>query len=994
MATESPPKDKSTPETSTNTSHTHICIEEVRTHNLKGFDLNIPKHKLVVFTGISGSGKSSLAFDTLFSEAQRRYLDTLSDYAQQFMGRKEKAPVRRLTGLAPAIAIEQKTTLYSPRSTVGTVTDVMDYLRVLFAKAGRPHCPNCGESVQPQRVPQIMERLKQFAEGSRIQILSPIVRGRKGDYGALFEQLRKEGYARALVDTNMLELDELPDDYKLERYKIHTIDAVVDRLVLRLKKEATLLRMEDAIRKALNRSSGYVRVLVEEPTSDESREMLMSTFMACHACDLDFGEMAPRLFSFNSPYGACSECKGLGMKQSILEDKIVEAPNKSLKDGALPVLKYLLWGKEKRVLTAFAKYLNLPVDKKWTSWSDAEKRLLFYGRDPDTQSLRATVPKSYEETPDDWESFFEDFAGILPILQQKVSTGSLTMQSYYGKYTASTSCAACEGHGLRPFSLAVRLGDDLTLRELNSMSLLDAYTTLTKVKEQFTQTEATISFLPMKEVLARLKFLNDVGVTYLTLGRKAASLSGGEAQRIRLASQLGSGLSGVMYVLDEPSIGLHAHNNQQLINTLKELRDKGNSVLVVEHDEELIRQADFSVDIGPKAGRHGGELLYAGPPEGLQNVEASTTGHYLKGDTTLPVNSTESLPKAKDVIRMKGCTKHNLKNLDVILPMHRMVTLTGLSGSGKSTLLFKCLLPYLSQYMQETQGSYGRKKDIAIKDLTLTYPEGVKKIEGIEQVDKLVVVDQSPIGRTSRSNPMTYTGLFDAIRNLYSNTLEAKAQALSPSAFSFNVKGGRCETCKGAGKTTLSVGLLPDAEVVCTTCDGKRYKPEILRVRYQGLNIYEMLETSIEEAIPLFASHPTLGKHLQLLCDVGLGYLALGQGAPLLSGGEAQRLKLATDLMKKPMGHTLYIFDEPSIGLHWHDLHLFIDVVKRLVEAGHTVLTIEHQMDYIAASDWVIDLGPEGGDAGGYIMAEGTPMQVAAVKESLTGQYLKMHLAR
>jgi excinuclease ABC subunit A len=975
-------------------SHAFIDIEAVYTHNLKGFSLRIPKHQFVVFTGISGSGKSSLAFDTLYSEAQRRYISTLSEYAQQFIGKQAKAPVRRLTGLSPAIAIEQKTTLYSPRSTVGTVTNVDDYLRVLFAKVGRAYCPHCGANVQPQRLPQMLERLKKFPEATRIQILSPLVRGRKGDYGALFEQLRKEGFTRVRVDGEALDLDELPDGYKLARYKVHDIDVVLDRVVLRHGKDATLRRLEQALAKAVERSHGYVRILTQEPHQSDELDMMMSVFMACLSCDLDFGEMSPRLFSFNSPYGACPTCKGTGHQLHIDENALIKDPQLSLKDGAMPSLTFLLWGKHKRVLTAFEKFLGLPVSTPWKAWTAAEKQLFFYGKEKEANASFPVKDVQYDESPEDWESFFESFEGILPLLRLKANTGGLSGQHYFRQFTQESECPSCQGHRLKPFSLQVRLGDSLTLKDLHALSLSEAYDALQVTQTQFTPTEATIAELAMKEVLARLQFLKNVGVTYLTLGRRASSLSGGEAQRIRLASQLGSGLTGVMYVLDEPSIGLHAHNNQQLINTLKNLRDQGNSVLVVEHDEEVIRQADYVVDIGPLAGRLGGELIFAGAPLALESIEASLTGGYLSGKLRMAMNLTPKVPKADRSLRLKGCTPHNLKNLQVSIPLGKMVTITGLSGSGKSTLLFECLLPYAEQYIQATMGSYGRKKNIPLQDLNLTLPKGVKSIEGIEQIDKLVVVDQSPIGRTSRSNPATYTGIFEAIRNLYANTLDAKAQGLTASHFSFNVKGGRCETCKGAGTLKLSLGMLPSAEIPCSTCEGKRFKPEVLRVRYHGKNICELLDTSIEEAKPSFESHPSLGQHLQLLCDVGLGYLALGQGAPLLSGGEAQRLKLATDLMRKPTGHTLYIFDEPSIGLHWHDLHLFIDVVKRLVAQGHSVVTIEHQLDYIAASDWIIDLGPEGGEAGGHIMAQGTPKQVAATAKSLTGHYLHQHLNR
>jgi excinuclease ABC subunit A len=1003
-----------------------IHVEEAFTHNLKGISLRIPKHKLVVFTGISGSGKSSLAFDTLYNEAQRRYLNTLSDYAQQFMGRQEKAPVRRISGLAPAIAIEQKTTLYSPRSTVGTVTGVMDYLRVLFARAGRPHCPNCGENVQPQSAHQILEQLNRLAEGTRIQVLSPIIRGRKGDYGALFEQLRREGYSRAYVNGNMLHLDELADDFKLERYKMHHIDAGIDRVVLRQGNPLVQKRLANALQKALERSNGYVRLLLHLPKGDE-QEWLRSIYMACHMCQLDFGEMAPRLFSFNSPYGACETCHGTGDQLTINEDALVKDASLSLRDGAMPSLTFLLWGKQKRVLTAMEKHLGLPMGKPWKSWKLEQRALFLYGKAGETETFNPAPALNYDETPEDWEAFFEHYEGVLPLLRLKASTGSLSEQYYYRRFMNEDTCRACHGHRLKPFALNVTLGERLSLKTLQHMELDDALESLIDIEMQMTEMESTIAETPLKEVRKRLKFLLDVGVNYLSLGRSAATLSGGEAQRIRLASQLGSGLSGVMYVLDEPSIGLHAHNNQQLIDTLKELRDKGNTVLVVEHDEELIRQADWVVDIGPGAGREGGELLYVGPPAELQQVAASQTGAYLKGKREIPFNrdtlhpllealQTPSLkvkPKCNKkrttsettvfskalieetspaTLQLKGCTRHNLTNLDIILPLKQMVTLTGMSGSGKSTLLFECLLPYLSQYMQATQGSYGRKKAIPLADLNLTLPPGVSAIEGIEQVDKLVVVDQSPIGRTSRSNPATYTGLFDPIRNLYANTLEAKSLGLTASHFSFNVKGGRCETCKGAGKIKISVGMLPEAEVQCQACEGRRYTAETLRVQYQGKNIYELLETPIRDAVALFESHPTLPGNLQLLCDVGLGYLALGQGAPLLSGGEAQRLKLATDLMRKPTGHTVYIFDEPSIGLHWHDLHLFVDVVKRLVANGHTVLTIEHQLDYIAASDWVIDLGPEGGTRGGQLIVQGPPAVVAQCPESLTGQYLKRHM--
>ncbi|MCX5920544.1 MAG: excinuclease ABC subunit A [Candidatus Melainabacteria bacterium] len=1016
--------------------HTCIHVEQACTHNLHNVTVDIPKHQLVVFTGVSGSGKSSLAFDTIYAEAQRRFMDSLSDYAKQFIGHSNPPPVAWMTGLSPAIAIEQKTASYSPRSTVGTVTEVMDYFRVLFARAGTPHCSSCGANIQPQSPTQMKERLLALGEGTKLQLLAPVVKGRKGEYGVLFHQLRKEGYSRVRVDGEVLELDELPETYKLARYKIHHVEVVIDRIVLKTS-DSVVHRLEEGIAKTLKKGEGTLIALYQQPNTSVFTETTFSKFLSCLPCQLDFGEMAPRLFSFNSPYGACPTCQGTGQEVHFNADSLITLPHLSLEAGGIPVLLELMG---KRSFNAFIPLLKealapypLPTHLPFTQWTDFEKTLLLYGKSaietteeaeseaegvgfikPKKSTLEKDPPRLNADTKEAWaisflaetdeevaslgelDGLLENFHGLVPLLKARFQSGSNALKAKLAPCFKAHTCNECKGVRLNAFARSVTLGSHgLTMQTLHDYSIDALYLAVKALWEQLSPTQLLIVQTPLKAVETRLKFLLDVGLSYLTLGRRADTLSGGEAQRIRLASQIGSGLVGVLYVLDEPSIGLHPHNNQQLIESLKTLRDKGNSVLVVEHDEEMIQQADWVIDIGPHAGRLGGQLIAEGTAETIAKTAGSVTGQYLAGTKKIPVNTNHRKGNG-NAITLKGVNRHNLKNLTVAFPLGKWTTVTGLSGSGKSTLVLDCLYPAIETYLKTMTLSYGRKRVLpegeTLPDNWLP-PEGVKTVSGLEHIDKLVVVDQSPIGRTSRSNPATYTGLFDSIRNLYANTAAAKQRGFTPAHFSFNVNKGRCETCMGAGTVTYKMGLLPDSSVPCPVCEGKRYKPEILAVKYEGLNIAELLETPIEQTLPLFESHVILHKQLQVLVDVGLGYLALGQGAPFLSGGEAQRLKLATELMlplrsRSVVGQTVYLFDEPSVGLHWEDLATLVTVMNRLVDAGHTVIAVEHQLDFIAASDWVIDLGPEAGQAGGQIVAVGTPQKIASTKASLTGHYL------
>lgn len=1008
--------------------HTQGCIhvERACTHNLQHITVDVPKHQLVVFTGVSGSGKSSLAFDTIYAEAQRRFMESLSDYAKQFIGHTNPPPVAWMTGLSPAIAIEQKTASYSPRSTVGTVTEVMDYFRVLFARAGVPHCPSCGANIQPQSPTQMKERLLALGEGTKIQLLAPVVKGRKGEYGALFHQLRKEGFTRVRINGDIVELDELPEDFKLARYKIHHVEVVIDRLVLKTT-DALIHRLEEGIAKALKKGEGTLMVL-HQPASvggTAFTQVTFSKFLNCLPCQLDFGEMAPRLFSFNSPYGACQTCQGTGQEVQFNAEAFITAPQKTLVEGAIPVLIELMG---KRSFKAFIPLLQealypykLPVTTPMQQWTPEEKNLLFFGKPltpPEAETVPINKKKRSTPTPEatatstETISFFtetdeeaetlgqldtllEDFQGIIPLLKARFQSGGATLKHKLTPYFTTFTCNECHGVWLNAFARSVTLGNALTMETLHNVGLEAVYTATQALWEQLSATQLLIVQTPLKAVQSRLRFLLDVGLSYLTLGRRADTLSGGEAQRIRLASQIGSGLVGVLYVLDEPSIGLHPHNNQQLIESLKQLRDNGNSVLVVEHDEDMIRQADWVIDIGPHAGKQGGQLVAVGTATTIVQEPISVTGQYLSGAKHIPVNTQPRVGNGHH-ISLAGVTRHNLKNVTVEFPLGRWITVTGLSGSGKSTLVLDCLYPALESYLKAMTGGYGRRKTLPAGVL---YPEGwtppanVASVQGLEHVEKLVVVDQSPIGRTSRSNPATYTGLFDSIRNLYANTATAKQRGFTAAHFSFNVNKGRCETCLGAGTVTYKMGLLPDSTVPCPVCNGKRYKPEILTVQYEGLNIAALLASPIADILPLFENHVVLHQQLQVLVDVGLGYLPLGQGSPFLSGGEAQRLKLAAELMlpirsRTPVGHTVYLFDEPSVGLHWDDLATLVRAMNRLVDAGHTIIAVEHQLDFIAASDWIIDLGPHAGEHGGTVVGVGTPQTITSIKESLTGHYL------
>lgn len=995
--------------------HTHICVEGASTHNLKHATVAIPKHQLTVITGVSGSGKSSLAFHTICAEAQRRFMNTLSDYARQFMGQLPPPPVERLQGLSPAIAIEQKTTSYSPRSTVGTVTEVMDYLRVLYAKAGTPHCPSCGAVITPQRPAQIVERLGQWPEQTRVQLLAPLVRGRKGEYGALFHQLRKEGFNHVRVDGRLLELDELPDNYTLERYKIHTIEVVVDRFFLKAT-DAILHRLEEGVSKALKKSGGYITVLRQTPQAAKQRvsapsdweELAFSQHLACLPCDLDFGELAPRSFSFNSPYGACPTCHGTGQVYDVNLPAFIKDPDAPV-EKAIAGFKWLLWGRFTELLPLLESAYGVDLAKPWKKLPDWQQQLWLYGTQPNDDVLTAckTQKAQRERTQAQEHPWVQGFSGLVKALLDEVNkpTASQVGLEYWQQFIHQTTCPDCQGDRLKPFALKVQLQAhphahacttaplwNIPFQEMLHMSIDDALPRLSEAWQHLDTATLTVAQAPLHQVLERLSFLRNVGLGYLTLGRSAATLSGGEAQRIRLASQLGSGLSGVLVVLDEPSIGLHPYNNDQLIETLQALRDKGNTVLVVEHDEDMIRAADHVVEIGPLAGTHGGEVLFSGTVDALmqQPTGHSPTADFLSQRRRLPVQHTPRQGNGQH-LTLKGVHKHNLKHVDFTLPLGQLVAITGLSGSGKSTLMSECLEPLLRQWLQISIGGYGRrKKDVTPKVLPL--PPEIQAVEGLEAIERMIVVDQSPIGKSSRSNPATYTGLFDSIRAIFSSTLEAKKRGLAPGAFSFNVKGGRCEACQGTGEQVVSLGMLPDTSMPCDVCHGQRYKPEVLAVQYRGVSIAEVLAMPIEAACTVFEDHAGLHEKLQLLCEVGLGYLRLGQSSATLSGGEAQRLKLATELMRKSNTPTVYLLDEPSVGLHWHDLELLLTLFNKLVDAGHTVVFIEHNLDLIAACDTLIDLGPYGGQAGGQIVATGSVAELAQHPASLTGRYLQRYL--
>lgn len=927
-----------------------IIIKNAKENNLKGIDLTIPRDKLVVFTGLSGSGKSSLAFDTIFAEGQRRYVESLSSYARQFLGQMDKPDVESIEGLSPAISIDQKTTNNNPRSTVGTVTEIYDYLRLLYARVGTPYCPNCGCEIKRTTVDQICDKVMAMPEQSKIMILAPVVRGRKGEYSKLFEQLKKSGYSRVNVDGIQYTLE---DEIKPEKNKKHNISVVVDRLIVRPEMGT---RLSDSVETALKLAEGLVVV------SCEGEETLFSDRYSCPECGFTLEELEPRAFSFNSPFGACPECTGLGVKKVFDEKLIIPDDSLSLHQGAVKLMGFNL-GADSWMNTYFeylSKRYGFSCDVPVRELSKQAYDILMYGNGGEYFQLETRSGKPFRST---WE-------GIVPMMTRRYSEcTSDSIRQEYEKFIQDMPCPVCHGKRLKPEVLSVKVGG-VNIYDLCEKSIDETVQFFNQLKLDETKTK--IAEMVLKEIKARLKFLCDVGLNYLTLNRSAGSLSGGEAQRIRLATQIGSGLTGVLYILDEPSIGLHQRDNTRLINTLCKLRDLGNTLIVVEHDEETIMSADYVVDIGPGAGIHGGQVVAQGTPQEIMQCEQSITGQYLSGKKFIAVPK-ERRKGNGHFLDIKGARQNNLKNIAVSIPLGTFTVITGVSGSGKSSLINEVMLPYLSNQLNRAR-------------VRSSQCDG---ISGTEYLDKVISIDQSPIGRTPRSNPATYTGVFTNIRDLFATTPDAKEHGYKAGRFSFNVKGGRCENCGGDGILRIAMNFLPDVYVPCEVCHGKRYNRETLQVKYKGKNISDVLEMTVEEAIGFFNAVPNIRNKIQTLYDVGLGYIKLGQPATTLSGGEAQRVKLATELSRRSTGRTIYVLDEPTTGLHTDDVAKLIQILDRLTEAGNTVVVIEHNLDVIKVADYIIDLGPEGGDKGGTVVTCGTPEQVAEVKESYTGQYLK-----
>ena len=939
-----------------------IVIQGAREHNLKNVDLAIPRNRMVVFTGLSGSGKSSLAFDTLFAEGQRRYVESLSAYARQFLGQMDKPDVDFIEGLSPAVSIDQKTTNRNPRSTVGTITEIYDYLRLLYARVGIPHCPVCGEEVTAQTPQQIVDTLMKLPERTRFQILSPVVRGRKGEFVEVMETLRSDGYARAIIDG---QLHELSEDISLARQKKHTIEVVVDRLVV---KEGIRQRLTDSVETALRLGSGIIVIdYVDKDEKDPSRRQPFSEKRSCpNGHELELDEIEPRTFSFNAPYGACPECTGIGYKLEIDPELVIPDTEKSLGDGAVEP-----WSMSKtqsqyygHLLDGLADELGFSMDTPWKDLPDTVREAVLYGHN-------FKVKVSYRNRWGRTREYSTGFEGVVRALMRRHDeTDSAMMKQYYESYMREVPCAVCHGRRLKPEVLAV------TVRGQSIIDLCDMPVSQCAMWMEHLRLEgaaARIAAEVLKEIRARLAFLNDVGLNYLTMSRAAATLSGGEAQRIRLATQIGSGLVGVMYVLDEPSIGLHQRDNERLIHTLHNLRDLGNTLIVVEHDQETIETADWLVDIGPGAGEHGGEVVYSGEAAGLHRAERSITGDYISGRRSIAVPGKRRRTYKTKKLRVVGARQNNLQDITVDFPLGVMTAVTGVSGSGKSTLVNQILYPVLADKLNGARIVPGRHT----------------RVEGLEQVRKVIHVDQNPIGRTPRSNPATYTGVWDKIRQLFAKTPEAQVRGYGPGRFSFNVKGGRCEACHGDGTLKIEMNFLPDVYVDCEVCHGKRYNRETLEVTYNGKTVADILDMPIEQAADFFKAYPGIARYLDTLVDVGLGYIRLGQPAPTLSGGESQRVKLATELQKRSDGRTVYILDEPTTGLHFDDVNKLLSVLQGLVDKGNTVIVIEHNLDVIKSADWIIDLGPEGGDGGGTVVAQGTPEHVAEDENSWTGKYLK-----
>jgi len=942
----------------------NVIIKGARVHNLKNIDVTIPRDKLVVLSGLSGSGKSSLAFDTVYAEGHRRFVESLSSYARMFLGQLDKPDVDSIDGLSPSISIDQKTTSKNPRSTVGTVTEIYDYLRLLYARIGIPHCPVCGKEIRQQTVDQIIERILKLPEGTRFLVVAPVVRAQKGMHEKVFESAKKSGYVRVRVDGNLYDLSE---EIKLDKNKKHSIEIVVDRLVMR---DGIRPRLADSVENALNLADGHL-IIVPVPRDGEETDGEVLTFSQSYACEehgISVGEFEPRMFSFNNPQGACPHCSGLGDTRRIAVERLIPNKKLSLSEGGINVNGFKTFEEESWNGPLFAAVgqrhgfdLDTPIEK---FSKDAFDKLLYGTGDETYDVVRYFGGEAHRKAA--------KFEGLIPMIEQRMQYGMTA--EYYEQFVEEAPCEHCHGQRLNPMSLAVTVGG-LNIHELCSLSIQNALNFVNSL--ELSDTEEAIAKEILKEIRARLGFLVSVGLDYLTMSRKAGTLSGGEAQRIRLATQIGSSLVGVLYILDEPSIGLHQRDNSKLIATLKKLRDLGNTVIVVEHDEETMEESDYIIDIGPGAGIHGGHVVAAGTPDEVKDNVDSITGAYLSGRKRIAVPESRREGNGK-VITVKGAAEHNLKHIDVTIPLGKFVCVSGVSGSGKSSLVNGILYPKLAHDLNRA----------------IAYPGKCDGIEGIENLDKVICIDQSPIGRTPRSNPATYTGLFTDIRDLFASTKDAKARGYLPGRFSFNTKGGRCEACEGDGVKCIEMHFLPDVYVKCDVCKGRRYNADTLEVRYKGKNIFEVLDMTVEEGLSFFDGLPKIRRKLQTLYDVGLGYIKIGQSSTTLSGGEAQRVKLATELSKRSTGKTIYILDEPTTGLHTADVAKLLEVLQKLCDVGNTVLVIEHNLDVIKSADHIIDLGPEGGDGGGTIVAEGTPEEVALVEGSYTGQYLKKWLKR
>ncbi len=955
-----------------------LQVRGARQHNLKNLNVDIPKNQLVVITGLSGSGKSSLAFDTIFAEGQRRYIESLSSYARQFLGQMDKPDVESIEGLSPAIAIDQRGVSHNPRSTVGTVTEVYDFWRLLYARIGVPHCPECGREVAQQSAEEIVDAVLAMPPRTRLQLLAPLVRGRKGHHQPIFDEVRKLGFVRVRVDGEVYELEDVP---ALDRYKLHDIEAVVDRLILPEEQTGQIYRdfvsrLTDSIETSLRLGDGVMMVEIvrsPDPAAQPEGDVLFSESLACPVCGISLPEIEPRTFSFNSPHGACSVCQGLGFKLELDPDLIVPDPTRSLNEQAIAYgmskdKDSYTWG----ILRSVAAHYGIAMDTPWQELTEAQRRIVLYG------SGQERIPMHHQGTHGVWRGE-RRYEGVIPNLRRRYEeTDSDYIRRKIESVMSRTPCAACDGSRLNKVTRAVTLAGK-PIYELTDWPVAQLHTWVEELLADgvLTPKNRAIAERPFREIRDRLKFLIDVGLDYLTLSRCATTLSGGEAQRIRLATQVGSRLTGVLYVLDEPSIGLHQRDTARLINTLKEMRDLGNTVLVVEHDEETIRAADWILDLGPGAGEYGGEVVVAGPVAEIEAHEASITGAYLSGRRRVPVPEQRRDGNGAALV-VRGAQQHNLKEIDVHFPLGRFICVTGVSGSGKSTLIIETLYQRLAQILNGARDPAGK----------------MRALEGVEHIDKVVNIDQSPIGRTPRSNPGTYTSVFTPIRELFAALPEAKMRGYDKGRFSFNVKGGRCEACKGQGTLRIEMQFLPEVYVPCDVCHGARYNRETLQIRYKGKNIAQVLDMTVTEAREFFAAIPKIVRKLDTLCEVGLGYIRLGQPSPTLSGGEAQRVKLSRELSKRSTGQTFYMLDEPTVGLHAADVDKLIQVLQQLVEGGNTVVVIEHNPDVVKVSDWIIDLGPEGGEAGGQVVAEGTPEAVAQVEHSYTGRYLKRWLAR